>query len=320
MFKLLKGLFNKKNITIFHEFHRPPYGGGNQFLLALKKEFEKSGYPISTNRIGFFTKACLFNSFNFDFEKLYTIKKKHPKLRMIHRVDGPIGVYRGFDDGTDDKIWQANHDIADCTIFQSNYSYQKHLELGFAFKNPVIIPNSVDHSIFNTTNRVSLPDGKRKIKLIATSWSDNPNKGLEYYKYLDEHLDLSKFEFTFLGRIHYEFKNCKHILPLPSEDVANYLKEHDIYITASKNEACSNGILEALACGLPVAYLDSGSNSELVKEAGVYFHSTQDFFNSIETIANNYSYYQAKITISSIAEIANQYKKVIFSSNFKQAK
>ena len=42
--------------------------------------------------------------------------------RMVHRVDGPIGAYRGFDDGTDARIAEINAALASATIFQSEFS------------------------------------------------------------------------------------------------------------------------------------------------------------------------------------------------------
>ena len=48
------------------------------------------------------TRACLYNSFNFDFTRLRRFAER--EARMVHRVDGPIGAYRGFDDGTDGNV------------------------------------------------------------------------------------------------------------------------------------------------------------------------------------------------------------------------
>ena len=102
----------------------PPYGGGHQFLRGLWKELDRRGFTVENNRIPPHTPACLYNSFNFDFDRLRRFARS--PCRMVHRVDGPIGVYRGVDDGTDRRIWQINHDLADATIFQSQYSLRLH--------------------------------------------------------------------------------------------------------------------------------------------------------------------------------------------------
>ena len=83
------------------------------------------------------THACLFNSFNFDFARLRRFAREG--CRMVHRVDGPIGVYRGFDDGTDARIAAVNAELADATVLQSRYSLEKHRELGIELREPVVI-------------------------------------------------------------------------------------------------------------------------------------------------------------------------------------
>ena len=99
------------------------------------------------NRASRGTTACLFNSFNFDFARLRRFARDD--VRMVHRVDGPVGVYRGFDDGTDDRIAALNGALADATILQSRYSLEKHAELGLDLHAPVVIPNAVDPAIFH---------------------------------------------------------------------------------------------------------------------------------------------------------------------------
>src|SRR3954470_3511819 len=96
----LRSRRDRADVAVFHEFHPPPYGGGNQFLLALVRELRRRGVDVEINRLSGATPACLFNSFNFDFRRLRRFARDG--VRMVHRVDGPIAVYRGFDDGTDD--------------------------------------------------------------------------------------------------------------------------------------------------------------------------------------------------------------------------
>ncbi len=305
---LLRSRFNSSDISIFHGFLPPPYGGGNQFLLALRGEMEKLGVRTEVNTISPTTRACLYNSFNFDFDRLR--KFARPGCRMIHRVDGPTGVYRGRDDGTDYRIWQINHELADATIFQSHYSLAKHLELGLEFRNSVIIPNAVNPDIFNAHGRVDF-DPRRKIRLISASWSDNPNKGGPFYKNLEKLIDWNRFDYTFVGRSSVSFNRIKVLPPVPSYDLARILKKHDIYITASLHEACSNSIVEALSCGLPCLYMRSGSNGELVGDGGFGFSSEEEASAALERLVDEYEARQAKIAVLSISAITRRYLSVL---------
>ncbi len=156
------------DLALFHEFAPPPSGGGHQFLRALARELGERGIEIESNRLSAKTPACLFNSFNFDFARLRRFARRD--ATMVHRVDGPIGVYRGFDDGTDRRIAEVNHSIADTTVLQSRYSLEKHLELGLELRNPVVIRNAVDPAIFHPPETRDRSTGGR------SDWS--PRAGL----------------------------------------------------------------------------------------------------------------------------------------------
>jgi ABC-type sugar transport system ATPase subunit len=136
------------------------------------------------------TGACLINSFNFDFARLRRFVRED--CRLVHRVDGPIGAYRGFDDGTDLRIARINHEVADATIFQSRFSLDKHGELGYELRDPVVIPNAVDPAIFHRPEEREPLEGRR-VRVVASSWSVNPRKGAETFAWLAEALDLDAF-------------------------------------------------------------------------------------------------------------------------------
>ena len=300
--------FTRADLAIFHEFLPPPYGGGNQFLLALRRKFESLGWRTEANTISLTTRACLYNSFNFDFDRLRRFQR--PGCRMVHRVDGPIGAYRGFDDGTDARIWQINHELADATVFQSHYSLREHLELGLTFTNPVVIANAADPAIFHSRGRRPFDRG-RKIRLISSSWSDNPNKGAPFLRRLEEKLDWSRFSYTFVGRSQVPFARIRLIDPVPSPEVAELLRGHDIFIAASRNDPCSNSVIEALTCGLPCLYVDSGGHPELVGEAGFPFTSEEEAVARLDQLVQEYEARQAKISVATIDEVAQRYLAVM---------
>ena len=89
---------------------------------------------VELNRISRGTSVCLFNSFNFDFRRLRRFARDD--VRFVHRVDGPISIYRGFDDGTDARIAEINRVLADATIVQSRYSLDAHRALGIELVDP----------------------------------------------------------------------------------------------------------------------------------------------------------------------------------------
>jgi len=305
---LVTSQYQRANISIFHEFRPSPGGGGHQFLRALRNEFIRRGLKVENNRISPTTQACLFNSYNFNIERLQKFQRLG--CRMVHRIDGPMSVYRGRDDGSDRRIWLINQEFADVTILQSRYSLEQNRELGFEFKSPFVVINAVDPNIFNKLGRI-LFDRKRKIRLISTSWSDNPNKGAPIYKWIEEHLDWDQYEYTFVGRTPIKFTRIQVIPPVPSKQLAGLLRQHDIYVFASKHEACSNALIESLSCGLPSLFIYSGANAEIVGEGGLGFMSEDEIPNLLNQLVTRYEYYQSKINLPKLVEIADRYLSII---------
>ncbi len=298
----------RADLALFHDFVPAPAGGGHQFLRALAGELRSRGLLVEENRISAGTPVCLFNSFNFDFHRLRRFS--HRDARMVHRVDGPIGVYRGFDDGTDARILRLNHALADATVFQSRYSLEKHHELGLELRRPVVIPNAVDAAIFHPP-AAREPRGGRPLRVIATSWSDNPRKGSDTLAWLDGQLDPEEVELTFVGRTAVRFEHAHVVAPVPSRELAELLRGSDVYVAASRDDPCSNALLEALACGLPAAFLRSGGHPEMVGDGGVGFDAPEELPGVLARLGSELEERRAAIRLVPLAEVADRYLEVL---------
>jgi glycosyltransferase involved in cell wall biosynthesis len=296
------------DLALFHELEPAPAGGGHQFLRALAGELAGRGLEVENNRISGGTAACLFNSFNFDFARLRRFARDD--CRMVHRVDGPIGAYRGFDDGTDARIAEVNRRLAHATILQSRYSLAKHAELGIELRDPVVISNTVDPAVFHPP-AAREPVAGRPLRVAASSWSLNPRKGADVLAWLDDNLDPAVATVTFVGQLSQPYRRIRHVGPLDSQGVAHLFREHDVYLAASRDDPCSNALLEALACGLPAAYLASGGHPELVGDAGVPFDSPEDVPDALLHLASDLEGYRSRISVPSLASVADRYLEVL---------
>ncbi len=304
----------KNNIAFFHEYAPPPSGGGHQFMRALEAELKQRGFRIENNSLSRSTPVCLFNSYNFNFKQLR--RQRHRNCRMVHRVDGPVSVYRGMDDGTDARIAKINNELADASIFQSHFSLIKHKELGFEFANPSVIMNAADPRIFHRHGKLPF-DLNRKIRLISTSWSDNLNKGAGTYQWLDRNLDWTRYEYVFIGRLPLPMKNIRVTAPVEPETLATQLRKSDVFITASRNDPCSNSLIEALSCGLPALYLNSGGHPEITGNGGLSFESPEEIPAALERLTASYASYQNGITVPKISDIATRYLEVLENNLWK---
>jgi glycosyltransferase involved in cell wall biosynthesis len=248
------------------------------------------------------------NSFNFDVDRLRALLRED--VRIVHRVDGPVQMSRGRDDGSDAWIVRANHDLAQATIFQSQYSLRRHNELGLELHSPVVIPNAPDPAVFHPRGRVGLEAGGRT-RLVATSWSENRLKGAEDLRRLEQLLDWSRFELTFVGRSPIAFERIRTLQPVQPEELATILREHHVFVTAHRNEACSNALLEALACGCPVVYVRSGSNEELAGDAGFGYEQPEEIPMLLERLVTEWDERRAAIAVPALTDVADRYLEVL---------
>jgi len=294
----------RPRIHILWEFSDKPWGGGNQFLKALKTQFVAQGLNAETPETA---DVILFNSHQFQKQALQ-LKRKYPQKVFIHRVDGPLFHTRG-DSGiaTDRAIFYCNRLIADGTVFQSKWSRNESYRQGMGKnRHETCIINAPDPMIFHATqDRHQRADNK--IRLIATTWSSNPRKGFDIFNYLDDHLDFSTYSMTFVGNTETSFRNINAISPQPSEKLADLLRGHDIFIAASQGEPCSNSFLEALHCGLPAVARNNSSYPELLNGNGLLFNGTEDVLQTIGNIARHIDAYRANINVLSMTEVATLY-------------
>ncbi len=294
-------------ITIVFTFQDGPWGGGNQFLKALRKEWTARGiYTDSIKEAD----AVLFNS-HHDLRNVLHLKRRYPEKVFIHRIDGPIFFIRNKDSAIDDLIFAFSDNIADLSIFQSHWSMRKCQSLGFRSDNATVtIYNAPNTHIFNAHDKAPF-QSSGKTSIIITSWSPNMNKGFDIYDYIDKHLDFNRYTCTFIGNTPIAFKNIHHIPPLPSDQLADALRKADIFLTASKNDPCSNALIEALSCGLPAVVLADGGHQELVRDGGEIFHSPQEVITKIDHISAHYAAYQKRIPQYDITTVAQEYADAI---------
>jgi len=290
-------------ICLYYKTKDKPWGGANFFILNLKKFFIKnnititydinSGYDILFLNSAYKAPGKLFkveeisriknNGYTSFFRKIFA-KNKERKVKILYRVNGLRKVYANIESKMDDIQLQTIK-YADHIVFQSKFSYNLFKDFGYNGNNFSIIHNGVDQNIFNINNKVFW-DKERRLKLIACSWSDNPAKG---HKIIADFSCFRDIEVQFVGNWNKNIpiKNVKIFKPVSQQILANFLKQADIFLFPSLNESCSNLLLEALSCGLPVLYVDSGSNEEIAGKYGIKI-DLNNLRSSLETIKLNF--------------------------------
>lgn len=291
-------------ININYKLIDRPWGGGNQFLRSLKNYFASQG--IYENN-PFKTDAVLFNSHHRLLMALW-MKFLFPQKAFIHRLDNLMAIARGKECGTDNSILFFNKKIADGTVFQSEWSKGRFFERGIEKGRPQkVIFNAPDPDIFYPKKGDGIK-GKEKIRLISVSWSSNIRKGFPLYQFLDQMLDFKRFSMTFVGNSPVKFRNIRLLPPMQSRQLAETLRQHDVFISASLNESCPNALLEALHCGLAAVAIDSGAHKELIGGRGLLFTGKDDLLRSIEEVSSNIHYYKGGEVSPDIKRVGSEYR------------
>jgi glycosyltransferase involved in cell wall biosynthesis len=294
---------SKIRVHICYDFIAGPWGGSNQFAKAFREYLISEDHyaedPENADAILFVSHA--------NIKEVIRLKRKFPKKLFIHRLDGPIILHNPSSNRRDNIAYWANKTFADATVFQSNWSRECNYILGLQ-KQPfeTTILNASSSLIFNSLDKLPYSEG-RKTKVIMSSWSSFKSKGFGTYQWLDDHLDFSKFELTFVGNSPILFKNIKIVAPLPPAQLATLLKQHDIYITASEKDPCSNALIEAMSCGLPAIALNDGGHPEIVGVGGKLFNAAQEIPKCLDEVCQNYNGFKNAIAIPNLNHMGQQY-------------
>ncbi|MDP8257493.1 MAG: glycosyltransferase [Candidatus Alcyoniella australis] len=258
-----------------------PYGGGNQFLKALEKYLVAQGHELFRKLIPGLDVVLIaiandnarINAFRSQEIERYLLV--FPNTIVVHRVN-TCDEQRGSDLGNNSTIMKINR-LTDHTVFVSEFLKQVFVGHGWSQDKPnSVIHNAADQSIFNTTEKATWEPGQ-KMKVVTHHWSSNYLKGFDIYERLDQLLGTEPysnlFEFTVIGNVPLglEFKNSKRLAPMHGPELAEELKSRHLYLSAARHEAGGNHYIEAMACGLPVLYLKSGSLPEYCVDYGIGF-------------------------------------------------
>ena len=291
------------------------YGGGNQFLINLTTHLSKYHhivYELEPNLDLIFVMDPRKLKYNRIVNQMVVeYKKQYPHTSVIQRIND-CDKPRNQENIIDPIVINATK-CADLSIFVSQWTCDYYHSKGYKGKH-MVINGGCNQEIFYPRplltplppQLVSQPPSQSnspKIRLVTHHWSQNWNKGFDYFKQLSDYIDHHpQFELTFIGRElppEQQPTNMRRIGPLFGDELGEELSKHHIYITASKAEACPNHVLEGMSTMLPLLYhVDIGGGVEIAKPNGAEsFSSFPDLINKIYKIIKYYKEYQKLINL-----------------------
>lgn len=161
-------------------------------------------------------------------------------------------------------------------ISVSTENKKKCIEFGLAKEeNIIVLPNSVDTSLFNNKKGKNIrPELHVKDDdfLIAYTGSFIHRKGSARLSNAIDKLNDPQIKVMFIGSkrpADDATPTCTgicHLGGLDHQYIPDYLKCADIFCLPTLKEGCSNAIVEALACGLPVISADKPFNYDVLDD------------------------------------------------------
>jgi hypothetical protein len=210
---------------------------------------------------------------NLSFNDLIS-RRNRDKCKLVQRV-GDLGTH-----GKPElfELVKLTSSASDVLVFPSLWA-----------KETLSSTNRNSYVVSNAPRKEFLVSQKREvdftqIRLVSHHWSNNSMKGFEVYQKLDQYCrNRSDMRFTFVGRKPDDVSLANHIPPLDTSGLVEELPTHNVYVTASKQEAGANHVLEAMALGLPVLYhKDGGSINEYCFERGISYDSFESLIDSLD--------------------------------------
>ncbi len=275
-----------------------PWGGGNRFVRSLDEALRARGdivvHDLADGDIDIilmldprwrhsavsFTPGAILRYLAF----------RNPNALVVHRIN-ECDERKGTRT-LNARIRAANY-CADHTVFVG--TWLRDLPLWQADGDNSVILNGADPRVFRRDGHQRW-DGKASLSLVTHHWGGNWMKGFDIYQRLDAMLAdeawRTKLRFTYIGNLPdgFRFRHASYLSPLDGERLAEELRRHDIYLTASINEPGGNHQNEGALCGLPLLYRRSGCLPEYCAGFGEPFDDT-DFEHALDRMRDTFDTY-----------------------------
>jgi glycosyltransferase involved in cell wall biosynthesis len=259
-------------------------GGMVTFRGKLVKGLAERGIGVSYDLEDTPYEAILVIGGTRDLVGLWRAKRRG--VRVVQRLDGMNWIHRKKRTGWRHYL-RAEYGnfilslirsrLADQIVYQSEFSHQWWERVYRKSYIPWdVVHNGVDLELYNPNGSSNLPGNQVRILLVEGTIGSGYELGLEIAIHMGERLNASyrrNVEVMVVGRtsegLQREWKDKTDIKvtftgEVPVDRIPEMDRSAHVLYAADLNPACPNSVIEALACGLPVAAYDTGALSEII--------------------------------------------------------
>lgn len=195
---------------------------------------------------------------------------------------------------TKEQIDEVRNTVRGCICVASK-SKNESIRAGFATEDMcTVIPNAINPDLFycRDKNEMRKKHGFNEDDFIVAfvgQW--NSRKGVQRLSDALSKLNNPKIKAIFMGR-GAEVPTYKNVLfqgTVNHDILPEYLCCADVFALPTNNEGCSNAVIEAMACGLPILSSDMEFNWDVLNERNSIMWNPYDIDAIAESINKLYS-------------------------------
>ena len=293
-------------IALGYVLQEGPYGGGNSVIISMAHLLAEAGHEV----------VWSLADANIDIVVLVDPRVRSPNISfgagaiaryLLFRNPNAIVVQQihDCDERKNTRFMNrrqriANY-VADATVCVGSWMLDLDLVRQEHRSRYVSVLNGGRTEIFHAEGHVPW-DGNGPLRLVTHHWGGHWMKGFDVYSLLDQQLAdpewRDKIDFTYIGNVPsgFRFEHATHLPPLSGEALADELRRHHAYITASINEPAGLHHVEGALCGLPIVYRNSGGLPEYCDGYGVIFEGMDDVLPAIDRMRGEYDKWREQLT------------------------